>query len=112
MNHIISKSENGKVFKCSTCKLIHFEYKNLNFNFSQKEYDHFSNYFINLSGEYWEITNANSSFKRKIIIPAGTDNFNILLNNEELKELQDLFLNNNYKTTIPPSLFKSNFSNN
>lgn len=112
MIQIICQSENGKVFNCTSCKLIHFEYKNLNFNFTTYEYEFFSNYFLNLNGEYWEIENANCFFERKILIPAGTNNFNILLNNEELFELKEMFSKTNYKKNIPSELFKDNFSNN
>jgi len=112
MNKIISQTENGQIFRCPTCRLIHFEYKNLNFNFTNKEYQHFANYFLNLKGEYWEIKNGNAHFRRKILIPAGKNNFNILLNNEELIELKSLFLRGHKKSEIPLHLFNPNFSNN
>lgn len=88
----ISKTENGHVFLCPTCNLIHLEYKNLNYNFrNEREYLHFADYFLKLDGEYWEQLNNSIYFKRKIIVPGGFHNFNILLTNEELLELKELF---------------------
>ncbi len=112
MIYLISQTENGQVFKCPTCKLIHFEYKNLNFNFTNKEYLFFKNYFLKIDGDYWEITNANSYYKRKILIPAGGNNFNILLNKKELLELKDLFTKPQINHKTPLSMFNCNFSNN
>ena len=112
MVKIICKSKNGQVFKCSTCKLIHFEYKNLNFNFTNEEYIHFSNYFLNLDGAQWELKNANCFFKRKIFVPAGRNNFNIILNNNELLELKALFSNTEINFNLPLNMFNYTFSNN
>lgn len=112
MIKIISQTENGLVFRCPTCKLIHFEYKNLNFNFSKKEYQYFANYIFEIEGEYWEIKNANSHFKRKIFIPVGSNKFNIVLNNNELLELKNLFSKPAKNKKIPIEMFNSNFSNN
>lgn len=112
MVKIICKSKNGQVFKCSTCKLTHFEYKNLNFNFTNEEFKHFSNYFLNLDGLQWELKNANCFFKRKIFVPAGLNNFNILLNNNELLELKSLFSNTDMSSQAALSMFNCNFSNN
>lgn len=112
MIHLISQTENGRVFRCPTCKLIHFEYKNLNFNFTTKEYTFFANYFLEIDGDYWEIKNANSFFKRKIFIPAGNEHFNILLNKKELLELKELFTKPHIKPKTQLNIFKCNFSNN
>ena len=98
MDTIISRTENGCVFRCHKCDLIHFEYKNLNFNFTDIEYYYFAEYFKNLEGEYWEFRNANNNFTRKIVVPAGNNNFNILLNRIELRELKMLF-DRSYHTT-------------
>ena len=91
MGTIICQSKNGQVFKCASCQKIHIEYKNLNFNFDEEGYQYFVNYFLNLDGEYWEKRNTKNDFKRKIIVPINHENFHVLLNNEELLELKDLF---------------------
>lgn len=83
-------TKNGRVFKCKNCKAIHIEYKNLNFNFNRDQYDHFRGYIIDLNGEEWEGKNKTSIYKRKIVIPIGHKNFNVLLNKEELAELKEL----------------------
>jgi hypothetical protein len=91
MQKTINQTENGKVFKCSSCNKIHIEYKNLNFNFDNKEYLHFAKYFQKLDGQYWEYLNRESPYQRKIQVPIGHKNLNILLSNTELQELKLLF---------------------
>ncbi|MBD1260519.1 hypothetical protein HZY62_07955 [Maribacter polysiphoniae] len=112
MTKIIGYTENGSIFICSKCKLIHFEFKNLGFNFNQKEFEHFAKYIQRLEGDYWEIKNANNYFKRKIAIPIGQSNFNVLLNNNELLELKDLFSGAIKKQQDPTGLFDYTFNNN
>ena len=90
MTKYINQTENGKIFRCSSCNKIHIEFNNLNFNFNDKEYAHFANYFLKLNGKYWEEINLYSNFKRKIIVPVGHKNVNFLLNNKELQELKQL----------------------
>ena len=90
MTKIINQSENGQIFKCGSCQKIHVEYKNLNFNFEEKGFEHFVAYFLNLDGEYWEKRNAKNDFRRKIIVPIDHENVHVLLNNEELQELKTL----------------------
>ena len=85
---ITNKTANGKVFKCVKCSLIHIEFKNLNFNFTQLQYNHFANYILGLEGEKWEYLNRNTIYVRKIIIPIGHQNFNFILNNTELTEFK------------------------
>lgn len=91
MTKTINQTENGKIFKCSDCNQIHIEFKNLNFNFNEDEFKKFAHYFSELDGQYWESMNVNVQFRKKIIIPIGHKNLNILLNNEELQELKFLF---------------------
>lgn len=91
MQKTINQTENGQIFKCSTCNKIHVEFNNLNFNFSEEEYEYFADYVMKLNGEEWEYKNRNSTYKRKIIVRIGHKNLNILLNNSELQELKNLF---------------------
>ena len=91
MSNIINQTQNGKVFRCSGCNKIHIEYKNLNFNFDDEEYKNFACYFMELDGPYWESVNSHVSFRKKIIVPVGHKNLNMLLNNSELEELKQLF---------------------
>ena len=90
VNNIISKTQNGQVFRCNKCNLIHIEYKNLNLNFTEKQYDEFVKYINGLDGKKWEAINQNSQFKRKIIIPTGNHSFRVLFTNQELKEFKQL----------------------
>ncbi len=93
MSHfLLSKTKNGRIFKCSRCGMYHIEYKNMNFNFSESQYKNFSEYIKNINGTMWEEKNKDSYFKRKIIIPIGHNYFRILLNKKELIELKLLLL--------------------
>lgn len=113
MQHqIISQTKNGRVFKCPSCNLIHFEYKNLNFNFEIGEFKRFAKYFLRLNGLYWEARNANCQFKRKILIPIGHENFQVLLNNEELEELKRLFAFSHIPASQKFDLSNSDFCQN
>ena len=109
---LINETENGQVFKCSKCNAIHIEYKNLNFNFSEGQFKHFSEYLSKLDGEYWEKKNKDAQFKRKIIIPIGHQSFKILLNNEELEELKQLFSKKRQKNNVIQNykIFNFNFT--
>lgn len=89
-NNIISKTQNGQIFRCSKRNAIHVEYKNLNFNFAEKQYNQFVKYINDLDGKQWEAINENSQFKRKIIIPTGNQSFRVLFSNEELNEFRQL----------------------
>jgi len=113
MNKVSNKTENGKVFKCSKCDAIHIEYKNLNFNFSEKQYKHFADYILKLDGEEWENKNRNSHYRRKIIIPIGHKSVNILLNNTELQELKQLFSSKKHYGIVSEDLkiMSMNFTN-
>ena len=87
---ILIETRNGKIFKCAKCDAIHVEYKNLNFNFKEKDFWKFAQYIQNLDGEEWTLRNRTSNFKRKIIIPVGSQVFNALLNLDEIKEFKQL----------------------
>lgn len=104
MHKIISKTANGQVFKCSKCKKIHVEYKNLNFNFTDQEYQKFAQYICDIDGKEWETCNRNTIFKRKILIPVGSGYFYAIFNNEELNEFKRLLIpqrkKSNKKTII------------
>ena len=90
MNEIISEIENGQVFLCPICRLVHFEYKNISFNFTNIQFENFVEYFSEINSDFWEVINANSYFRRKIFIPVGTKNFKIILNKTEVEEIKEL----------------------
>ncbi|MBI9067382.1 MAG: hypothetical protein JEZ09_08830 [Salinivirgaceae bacterium] len=90
MDNIINETKNGKVFICKSCKKIHVEFNNLNFNFTKEEFYHFSRYISQVNGEYWEKVNTDSTYRRKILIPLDHKNLNLLLNKEELEEMKIL----------------------
>lgn len=107
MDHIINQTQHGKVFKCNSCKKIHIEFNNLNFNFTHEEYEHFANYFLKLNGDYWEKLNTDSMYRRKILVPLDHKNLNLLLNKSELEELKKLlYLKPKAQNTIQLLSFK------
>jgi hypothetical protein len=89
-HQIINRTPNGLVYKCSNCSAIHVEFKNLNLNLTQDQFDEFAEYLLTLDGKEWEEKNADSYFKRKIALPIGHPNFRILLHNSELIEMKRL----------------------
>jgi len=97
----------GKSFICSKCRLIHIEYKNIGFTFSDKEFRSFSYYFLKIEGEFWEIINLNSQFRRKIFISIGDKNFNILLYTDEVLEIKKLLKNTFKNPRISSFIFFS-----
>jgi hypothetical protein len=88
---VLSRSINGKIFKCHTCNKIHIEYKNLNFTFSENEYHFFKDYFLKLEPEKWERINQNTFYKKKIMVPIGHRNFTAMFNTEEIYEIKNMF---------------------
>lgn len=95
MQEIISQTENGKIFRCSGCNQIHVEFNNLNFNFNDKEFQNFSDFIKQINDHYIEHQNKDAIYRRKIIIPLGYKNLNVLLNKNELFELKQLLNQNN-----------------
>lgn len=87
---ILIQTTNGKIFKCANCEAIHIEYKNLNFNFKEHQFWKFVEYINQVDGQEIEQRNSHSNFKRKIIIPVGNGNFNVLMNREELEDFKRL----------------------
>ena len=113
MLKIYSQTQNGRIFKCPNCSKIHFEFNNLNLNFdNMDEFKHTANYFLKLDGVYWEKQNTNSYFTRKILVPIGHHNFHIMLNNEELMELKELFRLKHKTKEIPIDVSKLVFCSN
>ncbi len=116
---LIGTSTNGQVFKCESCKAIHIEYKNINLNFSEKQFKYFVEHLNTLDGKSIEKKYAHSPYNRKIAIATTHKAVNILLNNEELEELKLLLSHFNKKPhalkvekefTYSPEMIKLNFS--
>jgi len=97
---VFAQTKNGKIFKCQKCSAIHIEYKNLNFNLKEQEFERFANYIRGLDGKEWEKKNAHSDFNRKILLPVGSGYFNAMFNNDELEEFKELLQFR--KKSIPP----------
>jgi len=104
---VLSRTQNGQIFLCNACLLLHVEFKNLSFNFTEEQFNNFIQYIQNLNGDQIEQQNNFLPYQRKIIIPIGHQSFSILINKEELNELIQLFVNVNLdlaKNALEPSV--------
>lgn len=91
VNH---RTENGRIFRCSSCNKIHIEFNNLNLNFTDEEFQHFSQYILSIDGIEWTHRNRNLKYNRKIVLQLfNNSSANILLNIAELEEFKSLILN-------------------
>ncbi|MFT4752679.1 MAG: hypothetical protein ACI9GM_001191 [Salibacteraceae bacterium] len=100
--HLINKTENGILFFCNGCKLLHLEFKNISLNFTKQQLNDFYEHVEKLDGSSWELANQSSPFRRKIVIPLFNGNFNFMINLEELIELKNLIhkTNNSLHNTL------------
>ena len=92
---IVNQTKSGIVVGCNDCRNYQVLFKNLNFNFSKKEYNSFIKYLTSIDGELWEEQYRNSIYGKKIPIPTAQQNLLILLNIQELEELKRLLIDNN-----------------
>ena len=110
MIRLISKTPNGKIFKCSECNAFHIEFKNLNFNFDRTQFRFFTESIQNINGEEWEVQNKDSNYTRKILIPTGQKGLNILFNSVELQELRNLLTGKVYIPQVVNKVINVDFS--
>lgn len=96
----LSKTANGFLVYCSHSKLYQFSYKNLNFNFTEKEREGLLDYLTKINCDYWEKEYKNSIYNKKIPIPTLQSNFMILVNREEIYEIVSLIDIKNKNTFI------------
>ena len=107
---ILSKTLNGKVFKCDTCKKIHIEFKNLNFIFSNEEFKFFQDYFSKLDPSHWHQKNQGSSYHRKVMVPIGHRNFTTMFHVSEVHEFKKLLKGVGKMTQVPSLLAVDHFA--
>ncbi|UOB17992.1 DUF6686 family protein [Abyssalbus ytuae] len=93
---ITNRTKNGIVVACVDCKKYQVLFKNLNFNFSQYEYESFINYLRSIDAKGWEEEYKNSIYEKKIPIPTAQQNLIILIDSAELTEIKDLLLHSDY----------------
>lgn len=96
-NKSLAQNSNGNILYCQSCKKYTIEYKNLCFTFSEKDYQQFRDYFIRLDAEYWEYKNADTIYRRKVIVPVGHKKLNAVFNRREIEELQQLLQTKEHK---------------
>ena len=92
MRNIISQTQCGMVFKCSSCNKIHIEFNNFNLNLSELEYSNFIQYINEIDGNYWANINKKSIWQRKIRIPIASTTVCLMLHPDELSALRKLLV--------------------
>lgn len=106
---IISKTNNGLVFKCRKCNNYQVQFNNLSFSFSDEEYFYFSNYISQVDEGYYKHHYTNDICNRIIQLPIGHKSLMISLSIEELEELKSLFSHKRKNNLKPISMEKINY---
>lgn len=97
---ILNMTANGIVSKKQYFDEYHIVYKNLNFTFSLKGYESFTNYILDLKDIVDEHKFNKDCGSHEIAIPTGNENFTLTLTDHELNELKDLFCLKRLKVNI------------
>lgn len=87
---ILNRSKNGLLIFCKHNYMYQLLFNNLNFNFTQEEFESFQRYMYTLEVEYWEQEFKYSIYNKRIPIPTIQSNLLILLNKAEVLELKRL----------------------
>lgn len=87
---ILSRSKNGLLIFCQHNHMYQLLFNNLNFNFTQDEFESFQRYMYTLEADYWEQEFKHSIYDKRIPIPTIQSNLLILLNKAEVMELKQL----------------------
>ncbi|MEH6705339.1 MAG: DUF6686 family protein [Galbibacter orientalis] len=87
---VLNRSKNGILIYCKHNNMYQLLYNNLNFNFTEVEFESFHNYLHNIEVDYWEEEYKYSIYDKRIPIPTIQSNLLILLNKQEVEELAAL----------------------
>src|SRR5690606_1075713 len=87
---ILSRSKNGLLNYSKYNHMNQLLFNNINFNFTQDEFESFQRYVYTLDEDYWEEEFKYSVFDKRIPIPTIQSNLLILLNKTEVLELKRL----------------------
>ncbi|QLE00512.1 hypothetical protein HX109_02650 [Galbibacter sp. BG1] len=87
---ILNRSKNGLLIYCKHNNMYQLLFNNLNFNFTEAEFESFHKYLFNLEVDYWEEEYRHSVYEKRIPIPTIQFNLLILLDKQEVKELSAL----------------------
>ncbi|MDG3580934.1 hypothetical protein PSF86_00930 [Galbibacter sp. CAA-3] len=83
----MNRSKNGILIYCKHNRMYQLLFNNLNFNFTEAEFESFHKYIFNLEVAYWEEEYKHSVYDKRIPIPTIQSNLLILLNKQEVEEL-------------------------
>lgn|SRR5690606_144017 len=87
---ILNRSKNGLLIFCKHSHMYQLLFNNLNFNFTQGEFESFQRYMFSLEVDYWEQEFKYSVYDKRIPIPTIQSNLLILLDKIEVLELKEL----------------------
>ncbi|MDG1805009.1 DUF6686 family protein [Flavicella sp.] len=88
---ILNMTTHGIVSKKQYFDEYHIVYKNLNFTFTLKGYESFTNYILDLKDIVDEHKTENDCSCKEIAIPTENQSLTLTLTHHELHELKDLF---------------------
>ncbi|WP_196885669.1 DUF6686 family protein [Aureivirga sp. CE67] len=88
---LLSRTENGVIYKCLECNHYQIEFKNLNFTFSISGFDRFRNHIKNLYKKHLGDGALCHSLGKNILLPTNSETLKISFNMNELEELFSLF---------------------
>lgn len=95
----LNKTTNGILLFCPKNRTFNLSFRNLTFNFNNKELYDFIAFIGKIDCDYWENEYKNSVYPKRIPIPTVQTNFIILLDRQEVEELRfllDFEKNNDY----------------
>lgn len=75
---ILNKSVHGILVYCQRSKLYHLLFNNLNFNFTEREFESFYNYLEDTDISFWEEEYKHSIYDKRIPVPTLQSNLIIL----------------------------------
>ena len=99
-------SENGQLYKCSSCQKIHLEFGNIGMDFKSSEsLNELLRYLHTVNDNQFENEIRNDNFRRRLLIPFANTTIKLLLSDQEILELIYLigsFLNQTCTVTPVP----------
>ena len=95
MSIIISQTNKGKIEYCKGCDRFYLVYENILLCFTEFEYYHFERLLFDIEVEQWVEYNKEFSHKKFIPIQTEQRNLTLMLDENDLIQLKQLFLGEN-----------------
>lgn len=84
----LAKNPSGLIYKCEKCRKIHIEFGSFLLKYTLDEFRQFAEYIININEKSFHCKRFDSN--KKILIPIGHPDLQLLLTWYELKNFQSL----------------------